>query len=165
VACSSGKTDFLEGVFAGLFHYDYYYIVLEEEMTEMPAYSAKYSQLVMPDHINVVGTLFGGQMIAWVDLAAGKAAFRFLKGADVDGSVTRAIEKVEFKEPVYLGEWVNFTSTVISAGKTSFTIEVQAHAEGRKTELRLACFATVVMVSVKKDTEGNYQKVPHGKSF
>lgn len=165
MACSSGKTDFLEGVFAGLFHYDYYYIVLEEEMTEMPVYSAKYSQLVMPDHINVVGTLFGGQMIAWVDLAAGKAAFRFLRGADVDGSVTRAIEKVEFKEPVYLGEWVNFTSTVISAGKTSFTIEVQAHAEGRKTELRLACFATVVMVSVKKDTEGNYQKVPHGKSF
>ena len=164
MACSSGKTDFLEGVFAGLFHYDYYYIVLEEGMTEMPAYSAKYSQLVMPDHINVVGTLFGGQMIAWVDLAAGKAAFRFLRGADVDGSVTRAIEKVEFKEPVYLGESVNFTSSVISAGKTSFTIEVQAYAEGRKTELRLACFATVVMVSVKKDNEGNYQKVPHGKS-
>jgi len=133
-------------------------------MTEMPAYSAKYSQLVMPDHINVVGTLFGGQMIAWVDLAAGKAAFRFLRCADDDSSVTRAIEKVEFKEPVYLGEWVNFTSTVISAGKTSFTIEVEAHAEGRKTESRLACFATVVMVSVKEDTKGNYQKVPHGKS-
>jgi len=61
VACSSGKTDFLEGVFAGLFHYDYFYIVLREEMIEMPIYSAKYSQLVMPDHINVVGTLFGGR--------------------------------------------------------------------------------------------------------
>ena len=57
----------------------------------MPGVSAKYSQFVMPDHINVVGTLFGGQMIAWVDLAAAKVAHRFLKGADVDGAVTRTI--------------------------------------------------------------------------
>ncbi len=55
-------------------------------------YKAKYSQLVMPDDANNVGTLFGGQMIAWVDLAAAKVAFRFLKGADIDGAVTRAIE-------------------------------------------------------------------------
>ena len=50
--------------------------------------SAKYSQFVMPDHINVVGTLFGGQMIAWVDLAAAKASHRLIKGTNVDGSVT-----------------------------------------------------------------------------
>ena len=76
--------------------------------------SAKYSQFVMPDHINVVGTLFGGQMIAWVDLAAAKVAHRFLKGTDVDGAVTRTIDKVEFKEPVYLGDWVNFSATIVS---------------------------------------------------
>ena len=35
-------------------------------------YSAKYSQLVMPDDINNVGTLFGGQMISWMDLALRK---------------------------------------------------------------------------------------------
>ncbi|GIT74389.1 MAG: hypothetical protein Ct9H300mP29_3830 [Candidatus Neomarinimicrobiota bacterium] len=46
--------------------------------------------------------------------------------------------------------------------KNIFTIEVEAHAEGRKTELRLACFATVVWYRLKK-IEGNYQKVPHGK--
>jgi len=130
----------------------------------MPGYTAKYSQFVMPDHINVVGTLFGGQMIAWVDLAAAKVSFRFLKGADVDGAVTRTIDKVEFKEPVYLGDWVNFTSTVVSAGNTSFKIKVEAYAEGRKTDARLACVATLVMVSVKKDADGNYHKIPHGKS-
>ncbi|GIS56736.1 MAG: hypothetical protein CM1200mP1_06740 [Candidatus Neomarinimicrobiota bacterium] len=79
--------------------------------------SAKYSQFVMPDHINVVGTLFGGQMIAWVDLAAAKASHRLIKGTNVDGSVTRAIEQVEFKEPVYLGDWVNFIATVVDIGK------------------------------------------------
>ncbi|MBT3478158.1 MAG: acyl-CoA thioesterase [Candidatus Marinimicrobia bacterium] len=130
----------------------------------MPGVSAKYSQFVMPDHINVVGTLFGGQMIAWVDLAAAKVAHRFLKGADVDGAVTRTIDKVEFKEPVYLGDWVNFTATIIDTGNTSFKIQVDAYAEGRNSDPRLACVATIVMVSVKKDEKGNYKKTPHGKS-
>ena len=117
----------------------------------MSQYLAKYSQFVMPDHINVVGTLFGGQMIAWVDLAAAKVAHRFLKGSQADGAVTRTIEQVEFKEPVYLGDWVNF--------------EVKAYAEGGKTDPRLACVASLVMVSVKKGEKGNYIKHPHGKTI
>ena len=131
----------------------------------MHQFSAKYSQFVMPDHINVVGTLFGGQMIAWVDLAAAKVSHRFLKGSDVDGSVTRTIEQVEFKEPVYLGDWVNFTAIIVAVGTTSYKIEVEAYAEGRNSEPRLACIATVVMVSVKKDNDGKYHKMPHGKSL
>ena len=131
----------------------------------MHQFSAKYSQFVMPDHINVVGTLFGGQMIAWVDLAAAKVSHRFLKGSDVDGSVTRTIDQVEFKEPVYLGDWVNFTAKIVAVGTTSYKIEVEAYAEGRNSEPRLACIATVVMVSVKKDNDGKYHKMPHGKSL
>ena len=131
----------------------------------MPPLSAKYSQFVMPDHINVVGTLFGGQMIAWIDLAAAKVSHRFFKGADVDGAVTRAIEQVEFKEPVFLGDWVNFTARIIKSSTTSISIEVEAKAEGRKGKPRLACVARVVMVAVKKDDKGLYQKTPHGKTL
>jgi len=131
----------------------------------MHQFSAKYSQFVMPDHINVVGTLFGGQMIAWVDLAAAKVSHRLLKGSDVDGAVTRTIEQVDFKEPVYLGDWVNFTAIVVDIGTTSYKIKVEAYAEGRNSEPRLACVATVVMVSVKKDNDGKYHKMPHGKSL
>ena len=131
----------------------------------MHQFSAKYSQFVMPDHINVVGTLFGGQMIAWVDLAAAKVSHRLLKGSDVDGAVTRTIEQVEFKEPVYLGDWVNFTAIVVDIGTRSYKIKVEAYAEGRNSEPRLACVATVVMVSVKKDNDGKYHKMPHGKSL
>ena len=66
-------------------------------------YTAKYSQIVMPDNINIIGTLFGGQMVSWMDLAAAKVTYRFLEGTAANGAVTRAIEKVEFKEPVYKG--------------------------------------------------------------
>ncbi|MCH7763795.1 MAG: acyl-CoA thioesterase [Candidatus Marinimicrobia bacterium] len=126
-------------------------------------YTAKYSQLVMPDNINVIGTLFGGQMISWMDIAAAKVSYRFLKGTEAIGAVTRAIEKVEFKEPVYSGEWVNFESTVIETGKTSFKIKVDAIAEGRERGERLACTAVIIMVSVVKDENGKYHKYEHGK--
>jgi acyl-CoA hydrolase len=131
----------------------------------MSQYLAKYSQFVMPDHINVVGTLFGGQMIAWIDLAAAKVAHRFLKNTETDGAVTRTIEKVEFKEPVFLGDWVNFTAAIVSAGTTSMHIEVKAYAEGGKSDPRLACVASLVMVSVKKGDQGDYSKHPHGKAI
>jgi len=127
-------------------------------------YKAKYSQLVMPDNINVIGTLFGGQMISWMDLAAAKVTYRFLKGTKAVGAVTRAIEKVEFKEAVYKGEWVNFESTVVKAGKSSFQVQVDAYAEGREHDKRLACTALITMVAVVKDENGEYKKLDHGKT-
>ncbi|MDP6532431.1 MAG: hotdog domain-containing protein [Candidatus Marinimicrobia bacterium] len=127
-------------------------------------YRANYSQLVMPDHINVIGTLFGGKMVSWMDLAAAKASYRFLEGTGASGAVTVVIEKVEFAEPVYLGEWVNFVSTVEEAGKTSFTIKVEAYAEGRERGNRLACSAIIKMVAVKGDKDGKYKKLAHGKT-
>lgn len=102
-------------------------------------------------------------MIAWVDLAAGKVAYRFVHGSGADAVVTRVIQQVEFKDPVYLGEWVNFISTVVKAGKSSVTVKVEVFAEDRDTKQRLACIATVIMVAVKKDAEGKYIKYIHGK--
>ena len=79
-------------------------------------YKATYSQVVMPDHINNLNTLFGGQMISWMDLAASKVSFRFLRDTKAQGAVTRAIDEVEFKEPVFAGEWGTINATIISVG-------------------------------------------------
>ncbi|MBT5385871.1 MAG: hypothetical protein HOL09_03125, partial [Candidatus Marinimicrobia bacterium] len=46
----------------------------------------------------------------------------------------------------------------------SFKIKVEAYAESRHSKPRLACVASVVMVAVKKDNDGNYHKSTHGKS-
>jgi len=131
----------------------------------MTKHSAQYSQLVMPNHINVLGTLFGGQMIAWIDLAAGKAAHRFIQGSGANAVVTKVIKEVDFSNPVFLGEWVNFKSKVVKSGTSSVTIQVKAMAEDRNAQERLACEATLIMVSVKEDQEGNYIKFPHGKNY
>jgi len=60
-------------------------------------YQAKYSQLVMPDDANNVGTLFGGQMISWMDLAAAKVAYRFLKGTGVSGALPGPLIRLNSK--------------------------------------------------------------------
>ena len=127
-------------------------------------YTAQYSQLVMPDHINNAGTLFGGQMLSWMDLAAAKVSYQFLKNTDAEAAVTRAIEKVEFREPVYSGEWVNFTSVVIKTGKSSVTINVEAFAESKSRGKRLACTAIITMVSVIKKGD-TFVKFHHGNQL
>jgi len=125
----------------------------------------RYSQLVMPQDANVVGTLFGGQMVSWMDIAAAKAAFRFLKGTEADVAVTRAIDSIEFTKPVHVGNWVNFKSRIIKTGNSSIVIQVDAFKESHEEDGILACTAIFTMVSVKKSSDGFYQKINHGKSI
>jgi acyl-CoA thioesterase YciA len=125
----------------------------------------RYSELVMPQDANVVGTLFGGQMVSWMDIAAAKSVHRFLKGTKIDSALTRAIDAIEFKEPVYVGNWVNFESRIISTGKSSIVIQVDAYKESNHNDPLLACKARFTMVSVKKGQDGLFKKINHNKSI
>ena len=80
----------------------------------------------MPQDANVVGTLFGGQMISWMDIAVSKASHRILKNSPADAAVTRAINATEFKEPVYVGEWVNFEAVVTKSLRKKYLIFVSS---------------------------------------
>ena len=123
----------------------------------------RYSELVMPQDANVVGTLFGGQMVSWMDISAAKAVHRFLKDTEADTALTRAIDAIEFKEPVYVGNWVNFEANIIKVGKSSIIIQVNAYKEDSKEEPVLACKAIFTMVTVKKLNSGLFKKVNHNK--
>lgn len=125
----------------------------------------RYSQLVMPQDANVVGTLFGGQMVSWMDIAAAKAAHRFLIGTEAEVAVTRAIDSIEFQKPVYVGNWVNFEAKILKTGNSSIVIQVDAFKENHHYEKVLACSATFTMVSVKKMADGSYEKINHSKSI
>ena len=119
----------------------------------------KYSQIVMPQDANVLGTLFGGQMVSWMDIAAAKAVHRFLKGTPADAALTRAIEAIEFKEPVHVGNWVNFEAQIVETGRSSINIQIDAFKETKKVDRLLACTARFTFVSVKKLEDGSYEKV------
>lgn len=130
----------------------------------MGSVTARFSQLVMPNDLNNIGTLFGGKMVSWMDIAAAKAGQRFLRGTDAVGSVTKAIDEVVFSEPVFGGEWVNFEATILSARKTSITVRVSARAENKDGEARDVCEAVFTMVAVKKSDRETWEKVSHGRT-
>jgi acyl-CoA hydrolase len=60
---------------------------------------------------------------------------------------------------------VNFKSRIIKTGNSSIVIQVDAFKESHEEDGILACTATFTMVSVKKSSDGSYQKVNHNKSI
>ncbi len=81
--------------------------------------------VMMPKDTNAHGTIFGGVILAHIDLASGVEAFKVAPHL----YVTKAMHEVEFHEPVYTGDLVSFFSTVVRVGRTSVTIRVEVEAE------------------------------------
>jgi len=113
------------------------------------------TQFVMPHMQNVLGDLFGGDLMALVDQAAAVAAIRHAGGP----AVTAAIDRVDFKERIRLGELVTCVATVDFVGRSSMDITVLVHAETISTgERRLTHTAHCVFVAI--DAEGKPKRVP-----
>ena len=110
---------------------------------------------VMPHMQNVLGDLFGGDLMALVDQAAAVAAMRHAGGP----AVTAAIDRVDFKERIRLGELVTCSASVDFVGNSSMDITVEVHAETITSgERRLTHTAHVVFVAIDRD--GKPKRVP-----
>src|ERR1700761_2674752 len=86
---------------------------------------ARVLEIVFPDHCNHLGTLFGGQALAWMDKAAFLAASRFAGGT----VVTARSDRIDFKRPVKLGEIVELHARVAGVGRSSLTVRVTLSRE------------------------------------
>jgi acyl-CoA hydrolase len=112
-------------------------------------------QLVLPGLTNVHGTIFGGIMMQWIDIAAGISAARHAGGP----VVTASMDRLHFIHPVHLGEVVTVQAQVNFAGTTSMEVGVRVLAEDRKMENRrqtLRAYLTFVAV----DDDGRPRVVP-----
>jgi len=103
--------------------------------------------LLLPKDTNAMGTIFGGVILSHVDLAS---AVEARKAAPLR-YVTKAMREVEFHEPVYLGDIVNFFTETVRIGRTSITVKVSVEAErwgaGRGEKVKVT-EAEVVLVAV-----------------
>src|ERR671919_669526 len=81
--------------------------------------------LLLPKDTNAMGTIFGGVILSHVDLAS---AVEARKAAPLR-YVTKAMREVEFHEPVFLGDIVNFFTETVRIGRTSITVRVTVEAE------------------------------------
>jgi acyl-CoA thioesterase YciA len=107
---------------------------------------------MMPRDTNAHGTIFGGVILSYIDVAGGVEAVRH---TGHDRFVTVAMKEVIFHEPVYVGDLVSFYATTTRLGSTSITIKVIVEAErfGSRGKSVRVTDAEVVYVAVSQNRE------------
>lgn len=108
---------------------------------------------LLPRDTNSAGTIFGGVILSYIDMAGAIEAHRRTR---MDRFVTVAMREVIFHKPVFVGDLVSFYSETVRIGTTSITIRVIVEAErvGVSTERVRVTEAEVVYVAV----DANRQK-------
>ncbi len=86
---------------------------------------ARLLEIVFPDHTNHLGTLFGGQALAWMDKAAFIAASRYARRT----VVTARSEQVDFRLPIKQGQLVETIARVVEVGRSSMQVDVELITE------------------------------------
>jgi acyl-CoA hydrolase len=113
------------------------------------------SELMMPQHANIMGNVFGGVILALVDRVAAVCAIRHARRQ----CVTVSVDKVDFKEPIHVGELITAYARVNFAGRTSMEVGVKIVAEnvltGEKRHTN-SCYVTYVAL----DDNGRPTAVP-----
>ena len=113
------------------------------------------SELMMPPDANILGHVFGGVILSMMDKTAAIAAFRHAR-ANV---VTVSIDRVDFREPIHVGDLVVMKSSVNFVGRTSMEVGVRVEAEDLLRGTRRhtnSCYLTFVAI----DRNGRPIEVP-----
>jgi acyl-CoA hydrolase len=113
------------------------------------------SELMMPQHANLLGNVFGGVVLSMMDSCAAIAAFRHSR----NNVVTASIDRVDFREPIHLGDLIVMKASVNFVGRSSMEVGVRVEAEelltGRRRHTN-SCYLTYVAV----DANGRPIEVP-----
>lgn len=134
---------------------------MEQEQQEKEAERLRNAAIritMMPRDTNAHGTIFGGIILSYIDVAGGVEAVRHTAH---DRFVTVAMKEIIFHEPVYVGDLVSFYAQTTKVGNTSITIKVIVEAErfGSHGQSVSVTEAEVVYVAVNQ----NREKVKIGK--
>jgi acyl-CoA thioesterase YciA len=126
-------------------------------MTDAPAPSGELTlrTLAMPGDLNAAGDIFGGWVMAQMDLASGIRAAERARGR----VVTAAVNEMAFAMPVKVGDTLCIYTDVVRVGRTSMTLKVEAWAQRYLAE-RMDKVTDALFVMVALDAEGNPTPVP-----
>lgn len=116
---------------------------------QVPIRDAAIRLTMMPRDTNAHGTVFGGVILSYIDVAGGVEAVRHTKH---ERFVTVAMKEVLFHEPVFIGDLVSFYATTMRVGNTSITVHVDVEAErfGNKGEIVKVTSAEVTFVAINE---------------
>src|ERR1700751_5838540 len=110
--------------------------------------------LTMPADTNQNGDIFGGWLLAQMDISGGVFAAKVTKTRNV----TVAIDAINFRKPVYVGDLVSVFGTLVRVGRTSITVRLEAWVTRRKeTQAILVTDGNFTYVSI--DDQGHPQAI------
>ncbi len=120
-----------------------------QETTRLPDGMPTLRVMPMPADANIHGDVFGGWIMAQVDIAGAIPAVRRANGRV--GTV--AVNSFVFKQPVFVGDLLSFYSKIIRTGTTSVTVTVEVYAERNRlqSEVVKVTEATLTYVAVGED--------------
>ncbi len=110
----------------------------------------------MPADINASGDVFGGWVMAQIDIAGGIPAVRRAHGR----IATVAVNALQFRQPVAVGDLLSFYADVVKVGKTSITVDVQVYAERTPENPTVVKVTEAQLTYVATDAHGNKRPLP-----
>ena len=113
--------------------------------------------LAMPADANPNGNIFGGWIMAQMDIAGGVVAIEYAGGR----VTTVAVTSMEFHKPVFVGDLVSFFARIQKTGTTSITVKVEVFVQrARDGDLLADKVTEAVIVYVAVDERGAPRKLP-----
>ena len=109
----------------------------------------------MPADCNANGDIFGGWVMAQVDIAGSVLAARLVRGR----MATVAVNEFIFKQPVRVGDILSFFSRIARVGRTSVTVQVEVYAEHYRSQGDFAKVTEAQLTYVAIDEEGRPQAI------
>ena len=113
----------------------------------------------MPADANANGDIFGGWIMAQVDLAGAVLPMRIAKGR----IATVAVNEFVFKQAVSVGDLLSFYAEVLRVGRTSITVRVEVYAERNPADLRVVKVTEARLTYVAIDREGRPREISPGE--
>ena len=124
-------------------------------MSDKPRGQLTLRTLAMPADANAAGDIFGGWVMAQMDLACGIRAAERARGR----VVTAAVREMSFAKPMKVGDTLEIHIDIVKIGRTSMTLHVEAWAQRYLSDLReRVTHADMIMVAL--DKEGKPTPIP-----
>ncbi len=127
-----------------------------QEITSLPEGMPTLRVMPMPSDANVHGDVFGGWIMAQVDIAGALQAVRRANGRV--GTV--AVNSYVFKQPVFVGDLLSFYAKIVKTGTTSITVNVEVYAERNRLQSQVVKVTEATLTYVATDDQRRPRPLP-----
>ena len=128
----------------------------ELEPTGLPDRQPALRVMPMPADANIHGDVFGGWIMAQVDIAGAQPAVKRANGR----VATVAVNSFVFKHPVFVGDLLSFYADVVQVGTTSITVRVEVFAERNRLDADVVKVTEATLTYVATDNDRKPRPLP-----